>query len=117
MTQLPQRIVGIVIMGAVLFTLDLGQPNVAHALGLPLLLAAAAYLITQSLMAVALATFTLAAANADLGADFWVLRWGYPTVAAISLAVCLVLAAVRFRDRVRATREARWANREKANDR
>lgn len=111
MTNLPQRFIGIAICSAVLFTMDLAQASVMHALILPLLLALAAYLITQSLMAVALASFTLALANADLAADFWVIRWAYPALAVLGIGTCLSLLVKRFRKRIETTREERWAPR------
>ena len=91
--------------------MDLAQTSVVHALVLPLLLAVAAFLITQSLMAVALAAFALALSNADLTADFWVIRWAYPAIAILGIGTCFSLLVTRFRKRIEATREERWAPR------
>ena len=113
MSRLVQRGIGVILMGAILFTLDIAQETVWHALILPVLLGIAAYLITQSLMAVALAVATLAFANADLDAEFWVTRWAYPGIAIVAAAVCVCLAAARFIARVRDTRAARWAHRQR----
>ena len=55
MTALPQRLAGVVLTLGSVFMIDLNQINPLHQLWLPLMLAAGAYLMTQSIMAVAIA--------------------------------------------------------------
>jgi hypothetical protein len=110
-THVPQRFVGIFVTCVVIFTMDLNQTTVLHTLLLPLLLALAGYLVTQSLMAVSLATAGLAFANMDLSSQFWVARFAYPGIAVLGFVTFLWLLIVRFRTRILTTREDRWANR------
>ena len=112
MTHLPLRLAGIALTALVLFTIDLNQRDALHGLILPLLLAGGAYLITQSIMAVALAVLTLSAANAQLAAEHWLEAYAYPALALVSGLTCLSLLIIRFRARVHATRKERWAHRQ-----
>ena len=70
--HLSLRMAGVALILAVLFVLDLNQNDQANQLWLPLLLAAGAFLMTLSAMAVAIAVGTLAILHMDLDSTFWV---------------------------------------------
>ena len=108
------RIGGVALAAAIVFFLNIEDPRPLHQLWLPLSLAGAAYLITQSAMAVAIAAFALAAAHSDPGAASWIPSRAYPAVALISLVVMFGIAWNRFRLHIAATHEARWAERRQA---
>jgi len=106
-----QRVSGIVLAAVIVFALDTTDPSQLHRLWLPLALALAAYLMTRSLMAVAFATFALAATNSDMGAADWISARAYPGVALLGFLLCCGIATHRFRQRITATHDARWARR------
>ena len=113
LNNLSLRLAGVVVILAVLFVIDLNIDDAVNQLGLPLLLAAGAYLMTLSLMAVAITAATLAFLHMELGATFWVPALAYPAL----LAVCSVyigwVLLQRFRQRIKDTHEARWASRQR----
>ena len=111
-----RTLLGVVVILAVLFILDLNQMNWLHQLVLPLCLSLGAYAMTQSLMAVAIATGTLALLHARLGSAFWIEAYAYPAVAALCLGFVAWTFITRFRDRIEATREARWTARRARSD-
>ena len=110
------RMAGVVVTLAVLFVIDLNVDNVINQLWLPLLLAAGAYLMTLSVMAVAIAVGTLALLHTDLAAAFWVPAIAYPVLAAISALIIGWILLERFRQRIKDTHEERWANRGNESD-
>ena len=114
--HLSLRMAGVVVTLAVLFVLDLTVNDVANQLWLPLLLAAGAYLMTLSLMAVAIAVGSLALLHADLAAAFWVPATAYPLLVAVSALIVSWILVQRFRQRIEDTHEERWANRSKESD-
>ena len=98
-----------------IFIIDLNQMTPMHQLWLPLLLATGAYFMTQSLMAVAIACGTLAYIHINSASPFWVESTAYPIIVLISVAVIMVTLIGRFRQRIAATHEARWAQRRNTN--
>ena len=108
------RVSGVVLAGAGVFILDINNPSATHQLWLPLVLAVAAYLMTQSLMAVAFASFALASAHTSFNDLSWIPARGYPAIALLSLGVCLIIGTQRFRRRIAETHDARWAARNAA---
>ena len=114
--HLSLRMAGVVVTLAVLFVVDLTVDDVANQLWLPLLLAAGAYLMTLSLMAVAIAVGSLALLHADLAAAFWVPATAYPLLVAVSALIVSWILVQRFRQRIEDTHEERWANRSKESD-
>jgi membrane protein implicated in regulation of membrane protease activity len=102
---------GVLLTALVVFFWESRSPAPLHSLILPLLLAGAAWLMTRSVMAVAFATFTLAAINTELAADHWIPSLAYPTIAFSALLICVRILAQRFRERIAATHEQRWAQR------
>jgi uncharacterized membrane protein len=107
---------GVVVTLAVLFVIDLTVDDVVNQLWLPLLLAAGAYLMTLSLMAVAIAVGSLALLHADLATAFWVPATAYPMLVAVSALIIGWILIQRFRQRIKDTHEERWANRSKEPD-
>lgn len=105
------RSVGVVIGAVIVFFLDTQSVSALHRLVLPLGLAVAAWLMTRSLMAVAFATFTMAAISTRWSAASWIPSIAYPGIAAIALMICVALIGQRFRERIAATHEQRWAQR------
>ena len=116
MNHMSLRIAGVVLILAVLFVLDLTVDNATNQLWLPMLLAAGAYLMTLSLMAVAIAVGTLAILHMDLQAMFWVQATAYPILVAISAVIIGGTLLQRFRQRIRDTHDERWANRRPEQD-
>jgi hypothetical protein len=116
MNHMSLRIAGVVLILAVLFVLDLTVDNATNQLWLPMLLAAGAYLMTLSLMAVAIAVGTLAILHMDLQAVFWVQATAYPILVAISAVIIGWTLLQRFRQRIRDTHDERWANRRPEQD-
>jgi predicted membrane protein len=113
LNNLSLRLAGVVIILAVLFVIDLNIDDAVNQLWLPLLLAAGAYLMTLSLMAVAITAATLAFLHMELGANFWVPAIAYPALLIIcGLYIAWVLLQ-RFRQRIKDTHEERWANRQR----
>lgn len=110
------RMAGVVVTLAVLFVIDLNVDDVINQLWLPLLLAAGAYLMTLSVMAVAIAVGTLALLHTDLAAAFWVPAIAYPMLVATSALIIGWILLQRFRQRIKDTHEERWANRGKESD-
>ena len=115
MTALPERFIGVALTLGSIFIIDLNQMTPVHQLWLPLLLAAGAYFMTQSLMAVAIACGTLAYIHINSASPFWVESTAYPLIVLLSVAVIMVTLIGRFRQRIAATHEARWARRRDAN--
>jgi hypothetical protein len=80
-------------------------------LWLPLLMAAGAWALTRNLTAVAFGGTLLAAIHSNLQAAEWVDRLAYPLLALLGSLVLAVILIRRFRARIAATHDARWANR------
>jgi|TARA_E500000178_G_scaffold174730_1_gene173779 predicted membrane protein len=113
LNNLSLRLAGVVVILAVLFVIDLNVDDAVNQLWLPLLLAAGAYLITLSLMAVAITAATLAFLHMELGATFWVSALAYPALLAVCSAYIGWVLLQRFRQRIKDTHEERWASRQR----
>ena len=113
LNNLSLRLAGVVVILAVLFVIDLNIDDAVNQLGLPLLLAAGAYLMTLSLMAVAITAATLAFLHMELGATFWVSALAYPALLAVCSAYIGWVLLQRFRQRIKDTHEERWASRQR----
>ena len=113
LNNLSLRLAGVVVFLAVLFVIDLNIDDAVNQLGLPLLLAAGAYLMTLSLMAVAITAATLAFLHMELGAAFWVPALAYPALLAVCSAYIGWVLLQRFRQRIEDPHEARWASRQR----
>jgi hypothetical protein len=112
MTALPQRFAGVVLTLGTIFMIDLNQINPLHQLWLPLLLAAGAYLMTQSIMAVAIACGTLAFTHINSASPFWVESIAYPGITLVCVVIIATTLIQRFRRRIKATHDERWAQRQ-----
>lgn len=88
-----------------------GADSTAQRLWLPLLMAAGAWALTRNLTAVAIGGTMLAAIHSDLQATEWIDRLAYPLLALLGALVLAVILLRRFRARIIATHDARWANR------
>ena len=113
LNNLSLRLAGVVIILAVLFVIDLNIDDAVNQLWLPLLLAAGAYLMTLSLMAVAITAATLAFLHMELSATFWVPAVAYPALSTICGFYIAWVLMKRFRQRIKDTHEERWANRQR----
>ncbi|RZO82195.1 MAG: hypothetical protein EVA66_03725 [OM182 bacterium] len=113
LNNLSLRLAGVVVILAVLFVIDLNVDDAVNQLWLPLLLAAGAYLMTLSLMAVAITAATLAFLHMELGATFWVSALAYPALLAVCSAYIGWVLLQRFRQRIKDTHEERWASRQR----
>lgn len=116
MTALPQRFAGVVLTLSTIFIIDLNQITALHQLWLPLMLAAGAYLMTQSLMAVAIACGTLAFTHINSTSPFWVESIAYPGIVVVSVGIIATTVLQRFRQRIKATHDERWAQRQKRDE-
>ncbi|MCB1684498.1 MAG: hypothetical protein R3E82_17800 [Pseudomonadales bacterium] len=88
-----------------------GADSTAQRLWLPLLMAAGTWALTRNLAAVALGGTMLAAIHSDLQATQWIDRLAYPLLALLGALILAVILLRRFRARIAATHDARWANR------
>lgn len=113
LNNLSLRLAGVVVISAALFVIDLNVDDAVNQLWLPLLLAAGAYLMTLSLMAVAITAATLAFLHMELGAAFWVPALAYPALLAVCSAYIGWVLLQRFRQRIEDTHEERWASRQR----
>ncbi|HBX01060.1 MAG: hypothetical protein CMP83_02080 [Gammaproteobacteria bacterium] len=113
LSNLSLRLAGVVVISAALFVIDLNVDDAVNQLWLPLLLAAGAYLMTLSLMAVAITAATLAFLHMELGAAFWVPALAYPALLAVCSAYIGWVLLQRFRQRIEDTHEERWASRQR----
>ena len=113
LNKLSLRLAGVVIILAVLFVIDLNIDDAVNQLWLPLLLAAGAYLMTLSMMAVAITAATLAFLHMELSATFWVPAIAYPALLIICGFYIVWVLLQRFRQRIKDTHEERWANRQR----
>ena len=113
LSNLSLRLAGVVVISAALFVIDLNVDDAVNQLWLPLLLAAGAYLMTLSLMAVAITAATLAFLHMELGAAFWVPALAYPALLAVCSSYIGWVLLQRFRQRIEDTHEERWASRQR----
>ena len=113
LSNLSLRLAGVVVISAALFVIDLNVDDAVNQLWLPLLLAAGAYLMTLSLVAVAITAATLAFLHMELGAAFWVPALAYPALLAVCSAYIGWVLLQRFRQRIEDTNEERWASRQR----
>ena len=113
LNNLSLRLAGVVIILAVLFVIDLNIDDAVNQLWLPLLLAAGAYLMTLSLMAVAITAATLAFLHMELSATFWVPAIAYPALLIICGFYIAWVLLQRCSQRIKDTHEERWANRQR----
>jgi hypothetical protein len=107
---------GVVLAAVIVFFIDTAIPSAWHQLWLPLGLTVAALLMTRAAMAVAFAACALSAANTDFDANNWIVSVAYPGIAIASLSICCVIGIKRFKQRIAATHEARWAARERGDN-
>ena len=114
--HLSLRMAGVALILAVLFVLDLNQNDATNQLWLPLLLAAGAFLMTLSAMAVAIAVGTLAILHMDLDSTFWVSASAYPLLITVSGLFIGWTLLQRFRQRIKDTHDERWENRRQEPD-
>ena len=110
--NLQLRLMGVALCLSVIFVLDTQQVTAVHQLWLPLTLALGAYLMTLSVMAITITVGTLAVLNMDLGASYWVYAIAYPSLGLLCGLITAFILWQRFRLRIAATHDARWADRQ-----
>jgi hypothetical protein len=88
------------------------EPSLLDSAILPLIALLAAWYLTHSMVVVALGTFLLALAHADLASGTWLDGRIYPAIAALSGVVLAAVLARRFRIAMAARRGARRAARD-----
>lgn len=106
------RVLGTVIIVAVLLIYEPGAEGIIQRLGLPLVLAGGALALVQNPAAVAIGALVLSVIHSDLSAASWIPAVAYPLTAAVAALVLATIGWRRFRKNIAATREARWANRD-----
>ena len=111
MNRLPWRIAGVVLMGIAVMLFDPVSASPIHSLVVPLIMALAAWLMVQNAAAVLLGVTVLTAIHSDLQSADWVASRAYPALTLLSATGLGYIALQRFRARIEATREARWAAR------
>jgi hypothetical protein len=111
MTRLPWRVGGVVLLAACVVAYEPTGTELWHRLVLPLAMAAAAWLMVQNVVAVALGTALLAGIHSAPGGSDPVQAIAYPVVTAAATVVLVTVWIGRFRARIRATHQARWQDR------
>jgi hypothetical protein len=111
MSNLPWRIAGVALLALSVVLYEPSSPQIGQRLGLPLVMAAAAWLMVQNIVAVALGTTLLAAIHSQPGSPDPVTGIGYPLVAVAAALVLLGVLVRRFRERIRSTHDERWRHR------
>ncbi len=111
MTRLPARISGLVVLGVTVMLFDATSIAPLHRLLLPMAMAVAACLMIQNAAAILLGATLLTAIHTDLQDPDWIIGRAYPVLAILSGAALGYIALQRFRQRIAATREARWRRR------
>ena len=101
------RIAGtVIILACVLAYQNVEQPLLRDLL-LPIALGVGAWLTVRNLLAVVAGGAALAAIHTNLAGN-WIESIAYPLVAAVCLGTAAFIWALRFRQRIEETREARW---------
>lgn len=111
MTNLPARIAGVALMGIAVMWFDPLSTTAQHRLLIPLIMAGAAWLMVQNAAAVLFGAALLAAIHSDTQNTEWISSRAYPALAALAGAALGYILWQRFRERIEATREARWRHR------
>jgi hypothetical protein len=111
MSNLPWRIAGVALLALSVILYEPDSAQIWQRLGLPLVMAAAAWLMVQNVVAVALGTTLLAAIHSQPGNPDPVTGIGYPLVAVTAALVLLGVLVRRFQDRIRSTHDERWRQR------
>jgi len=116
-TNLPGRIAGVVLMGIAVMWFDPLSSAALHRLVIPVLMAAAAWLMIQNAAAVLLGATLLTAIHTDLQSIDWISSRAYPALAILAAGALGYILWQRFRMRIEATREERWRPRgDKSSD-
>lgn len=111
LTRLPWRLAGLLLLGLLVI---LYQPESAAALQrlvIPIAMAGAAWLLVQNVAAVALSAGVLALIHSTPGSGDWISGIAYPVLAGLCAVVAGGVYLQRFRQRIRATHDARWQHR------
>jgi hypothetical protein len=107
-TNLPGRIAGVALMGIAVMWFDPLSTSALHRLLVPLLMAAAAWLMVQNAAAVLLGGTLLTAIHTDLQNTDWISSRAYPALAILAAGALGYILWQRFRKQIEATREERW---------
>ncbi|MDH3640863.1 MAG: hypothetical protein OES38_02140 [Gammaproteobacteria bacterium] len=111
MTHLPGRVAGVVLMGIAVMWFDPLSTSALHRLLVPLLMAAAAWLMVQNAAAVLLGVTLLTTIHTDLQSNNLISSRAYPALAILAAGALGYILWLRFRSRIEATREERWRSR------
>jgi len=109
--NLPWRVAGLALLAVLVVAYQTDQGDLVNRLLIPVAMAVAAWLLVQNVTAVAFGGALLAGIHSDPGSRDWVASMAYPILAVIGAVVLAVVFARRFRQRIIATREARWRHR------
>lgn len=109
--HLPWRIGGLVLLGVLVVVYHPEQGGALNRVAVPILMAAAAWLLVQNALAVALGAGLLAALHSAPGSGDWVTALAYPALAAACALIVVAVLVRRFRRRIAATHDARWRHR------
>lgn len=99
-----------------LFVIDTNSTHLLHQVVWPAVIVLGFYLVTRAPLATALIVAALAILHADSASTLLAPRIIYPAAALLALSLCVVILTRRFRHRIRATHNARWSNRSKADN-
>lgn len=105
------RLLGLATVLVCLAFYDPAGESAVQRLLLPLLMAAGAWALVQNLAAVALTVAVLGVIHLDLSGGDWIDRVAWPLLTLAAVVAFLSILARRFRARIAATHEARWADR------
>lgn len=111
MTNLPLRMLGVAVLLAAVVIYDANTNTLLHRLLIPATMAVATWLIVQNLAAVLLAVTVIAGTRINLDSADVLPSLVYPVIALLAGGGLAAIGVARFRQRIIATREARWRNR------
>ncbi len=105
-----QRVTGLLLVLGVLVLLNPLKADIVHRLLFPLMAMLGCALILRSVLAIALASATLAVLAINFSGDVYQARV-YPALALVAFLVVTLELARRFRDRIKNSHAQRWAPR------
>ena len=107
------RSVALIVIAMALLFLNREQTGEPWHSALILATIIAGYILTGSMLAVALASAAMAGLYIDIQSPEFAPKYLYPGITVGALSVCLLVIVRRWRAHIRATHQARWQRRHK----
>lgn len=109
--RLPWRILGLVLLGALVLVYHPEQGGLTNRLVIPTGMAVATWMLVQNLAAVALGAGILAGVHSAPGSADWVRGLAYPVLTVLCAIALTVVFLRRFRRHIADTHDVRWQHR------